>query len=48
MGVVCLHTTAQEVCQRAKCNNCGVEGNDTYLIVYRGASDAAMDGAGIS
>ena len=40
-------TTAHEVRQRARCNNCGVKGNNTYQIVYRGASDAAMDGAGI-
>jgi hypothetical protein len=25
----------------------GVKGNNTYQIVYRGASDAAMDGAGV-
>jgi len=24
-----------------------VKGNNTYQIVYRGASDAAMDGTGI-
>ena len=45
-AVVGGDTTAHEVRQRARCNNYGVEGNNTYQIVYRGASDAAMDGAG--
>ena len=30
---------------RARCNNCGVKGNNTYKIVYTGNSDVAMDGA---
>ena len=47
IAVVGGDTTAHEVRQRARCNNCGVKGNNTYQIVYRGASDAAMDGAGI-
>jgi len=35
-----------KVRQRARCNNCGVKGNNTYQIVYRGGSyDALMDGA---
>jgi hypothetical protein len=34
-------------CQRARCNNCGVKGNNTYQIVYTGNSDVAMDGAGV-
>jgi len=38
-------TTAHEVRQRAKCNNCGVKGNNTYQIVYTDNSDMAMDGA---
>ena len=38
-------TTAHEVRQRARCNNCGVTGNNTYQIVYPGNSDVAMDGA---
>ena len=38
-------TTAHEVRQRARCNNCGVKGNNTYQIVYTGNSDVAMDGA---
>ena len=33
---------------RARCNNCGVKGNNTYKIVYTGNSDVAMDGAGVS
>ena len=40
-------TTAHEVRQRARCNNCGVKGNNTYQIVYTGNSDIAMDGAGV-
>ena len=32
---------------RARCNNCGVKGNNTYQIVYTGNSDVAMDGAGV-
>ena len=48
IAVVGGDTTAHEVRQRARCNNCGVKGNNTYQIVYRGASDTAMDGAGIS
>jgi len=38
-------TTAHEVRQRARCNNCGVKGNNTYQIVYTDNSDMAMDGA---
>ncbi len=45
MGVVCFHTTAHEVRQRARCHNCGVKGNTTYQIVYAGNSDLTMDGA---
>ena len=53
--VVCLHTTAHEVRQKARCHNCGVKGNNTYQIVYTGNSssrrlrllDIAMDGAGV-
>ena len=41
------NTTAHEVRQRARCHNCGVKGNNTYKIVHKGASDAAMDGTGI-
>ena len=48
IAVVGGDTTAQEVRQRARCHNCGVKGNNTYQIVYRGASDAAMDGTAIS
>ena len=39
--------TAHEVRQRARCNNCGVKGNNTYQIVYAGSSDVAMDRAGV-
>ena len=48
IAVVGGYTTAQEVRQRARYHNCGVKGNNTYQIVYRGASDAAMDGTAIS
>ena len=41
-----IDTTAHEVCQRARCHNCGVKGNKTYRIVYTDNSDLAMDGAG--
>ena len=47
IAVVGGDTTAHEVRQRAKCNNCGVKGNNTYQIVYAGNSDVAMDGAGV-
>ena len=30
---------------RARCNNCGVKGSDTYQKVDTGNSDSAMDGA---
>jgi len=38
-------TTAHEVRQRARCNNCGVKGNNTHQVVYTGNFDIAMDGA---
>ena len=44
-GFCPIDTTAHEVRQRARCNNCGVKGNNTYQIVYTGNSDVAMDGA---
>ena len=42
-----INTTAHEVRQRARCNNYGVKGNNTYEIVDAGNSDVAMDGAGV-
>ena len=33
IAVVGGDTTAHEVRQRARCNNCGVKGNNTYQIV---------------
>jgi len=48
IAVVGGETTAHEVRQRARCHNCGVQGNNTYQIVYKGASGVAMDDAGIS
>ena len=47
IAVVGGDTTAHEVRQRARCHNCGVKGNNTYQIVYKGASGVAMDGADI-
>ena len=41
------NTTVHEVRQRARCHNCGVNGNNTYQIVYTGNSDLGMDGAGV-
>ena len=41
------NTTVHEDRQRARCHNCGVNGNNTYQIVYTGNSDLAMDGAGV-
>jgi hypothetical protein len=46
--VVLVNISAHEVRQRARCNNCGVKGNNTYEIVYTGNSDVAMDGAGVN
>ena len=45
IAVVGGDTTAHEVRQRARCHNCGVKGNNTYQIVYRGASYDALIGA---
>jgi hypothetical protein len=47
IAVVGGDTTAHEVRQRTRCNNCGVKGNNTYQIVHAGNSDIAMDGAGV-
>ena len=38
-------TTAHEVRQRARCQKCGVKGNNKYRIVYRGRSYDALIGA---
>jgi len=45
IAVVGGDTTAHEVRQRARCNNCGVKGNNTYQIVYCGGSYDALMGA---
>jgi hypothetical protein len=37
--------TAHDVRQRYSCPKCTAKGNNTYQIVYKGASDVAMDGA---
>ena len=47
IAVVGGDTTAHKVRQRARCNNCGVKGINTYQIVYTGDSDVSMDGAGV-
>ena len=47
IAVVVGDTTAHEVRQRARCNNCGVKGNNIYQIGLKGVSGVAMDGAGI-
>ena|GEM_PF-4735948 len=44
-GFCPINTTAHEVRQRARCHNCGVKGNNTYQIVYRGGSYDALIGA---
>ena len=36
--------TAYEVRQRYSCPKCRAKGNNTYQIVYKGASGVAMDG----
>ena len=38
IAVVGGDTTAHEVRQRARCQKCGVKGNNTYQIVYKDAS----------
>ena len=55
IAVVGGDTTTHEVPQRARCQKCGVKGNNTYQIVYTGNSssrrlrplDVAMDGTGV-
>ena len=47
IAVVGGDTTAHEVRQRTRCNNCGVKGNNPYQIVHAGNSDIAMNGAGV-
>ena len=47
IAVVGGDTTGHEVRQRARWNNCGVKGNNTYQIVCTGNSDVARDGAGV-
>ena len=47
IAIVGGDTAAHEVRQRARCQKCGVKGNNTYQIVYTGNSDIAMDGVGV-
>ena len=37
--------TAHDVRQRYSCAKCRAKGNNTYQIVYKGASGVVMDGA---
>ena len=37
--------TAHDVRQRYTCPKCRAKGNNTYQIVYKGASGVTMDGA---
>ena len=37
--------TAHDVRQRYSCPKCRAKGNNTYQIVYKGASGVVMDGA---
>ena len=46
-AVLTFDLTTDVLSQRARCQNCGVKGNNTYQIVYTGNSDIAMDGAGV-
>ena len=46
-GFCPINTTAHEVSQRARCNDCGVKGNNTYQIISRSNSDVALDGAAV-
>ena len=39
--------TAHDVRQRYSCPKCRAKGNNTYQIVYKGASGVAMDGAAV-
>jgi len=41
--VILVYITAHEVRQRARCNNCGVKGNNTYQTVNTDNFDIAMD-----
>ena len=46
-AVLSFDLTEDILSQRARCNNCGVKGSDTYQIGLKGVSGVAMDGAGI-
>ena len=46
-AVLSFDLTEDILSQRARCNNCGVKGSDTYQKVDTGNSDSAMDGAGV-
>ena len=47
IAVVGGGATAHDVRQRGRCHNCGVKGNNTYQIIWRGNSGVALDGAGV-
>ena len=44
-AVLTFDLTTDVLSQRARCHNCGVKGNNTYQIVYRGGSYDALMGA---
>jgi hypothetical protein len=44
-AVLTFDLTTDVLSQRARCNNCGVKGNNTFQIVYRGGSYNALIGA---
>jgi len=46
-AVLTFDLTTDVLSQTARCNNCGVKGNNTFQIVYTANSDIAMDGAGV-
>ena len=45
IAIVGGDATAHDVRQRYTCPKCRAKGNNTYQIVYKGASGVAMDGA---
>jgi hypothetical protein len=48
IAVVGGDTTAHEVRQRARCNNCDVKGNNTYQIAYTVHSGGRVDYWGLN
>ena len=48
IAIIVGDTTAHEVRQRARCNNCGVKGNITYQIAYTVHSGGRVDYWGLN